>query len=330
MSENSDKENTTPSIQVAVSPHLSDTSLTTRKMMIDVLIALIPLLAVAVWVFKWHVAVQVGISVLSCLLFEAIFTSWRLKKLSIGDCSAAVTGVILGLSLPWSAPWYVAFIGSMIAIGLGKMVFGGLGYNIFNPAMVGRAFVLFAFPMALGATAYQITGSGIEILTQATPLTVAKQLGQGTPLWALLIGNTNGSLGETSAIACLLGGIYLCIKRTASWEIPVSAILGLIVIAGIGNLTNSSAEWTVLHHLVGGAFLFGAFFIITDPVTSPLTPKGKWFFGLGFSAIVMLIRAFSGYPEGVMFAVLLMNAITPLINKWTIPIPLGGPVPERK
>lgn len=338
MNENTDKEKTSekvenasvnPSIQVTVSPHLSNTSLTTQKMMIDVLIALIPILAVAIWVFKWHVAVQVGISVLSCLAFEALFTSWRCKKMTLGDCSAAVTGVILGLSLPSSVPWYVAFIGSMTAIGLGKIVFGGLGYNIFNPAMVGRAFVLFAFPMALGATAYQVAG-GMEVLTQATPLTLAKQLGQGTPLWALLIGNTNGSLGETSAIACIIGGIYLCIRRTASWEIPVSAIVALIVFAGIGNLTNTSAEWTVLHHLVGGAFLFGAFFIATDPVTSPLTPKGKMFFGIGFAAIVMLIRSFSGYPEGVMFAVLLMNAITPLINKWTIPVPHGGHVPVRK
>lgn len=319
-----------PEIHVSPSPHLSNLKFTTRWMMLDVLIALIPILAVSIYVFKWYAIVQVGICVLSCLAFEALFTSWRGQKLSISDGSAAVTGVILGMSLPWSAPWYVGFIGSLAAIGLGKIVFGGLGYNIFNPAMVGRAFVMFAFPLALSATMYQMANSTNQILTQATPLTAAKLLGQGTPLWMLLIGNTNGSLGETSAIACIIGGLYLIIRRTASWEIPVGGIISLLVFAGIGMIIKPSPEWNLLHHLAAGAFLFGAFFIATDPVTSPLTPKGKFVFGAGYAGIVMLIRTFSGYPEGVMFAVLLMNAITPLINKWTIPVPFGGPVPVKK
>ena len=133
-----------------------------------------------------------------------------------------------------------------------------------------------------------------------------------------------GPLGETSGLACLLGGIYLCVRRTASWEIPAGVIASVIVLGGIANLINFDSQWTVLHHLLGGALLFGAFFIATDPVTSPLTPKGKFIFGIGVGTLVMLLRVFSGYPEGVMFAVLLMNAVTPLINRWTIPRPLGS------
>ena len=140
----------------------------------------------------------------------------------------------------------------------------------------------------------------------------------------LFWGHTNGSLGETSALACLLGGLYLCFRRVASWEIPAGVLISAVVIGGLSNLADFSNPWTALHHLLGGALLFGAFFIATDPVTSPLTAKGKWIFGVGIGALVMLLRLLSGYPEGVMFAVLLMNAVTPLINRWTIPRPFGG------
>ena len=164
-------------------------------------------------------------------------------------------------------------------------------------------------------------------ISQATPMTMVRQTGSVTSLWALMVGTTNGSLGEISAIACVIGGLYLCIRRTASWEIPVGMIVAAAVIGGIANLANVDAQWTVLHHLLGGALLFGAFFIATDPVSSPLTPKGKYIFGAGIGALVMILRLFSGYPEGVMFAVLLMNGVVPLIDRWTVPRPVGGPVP---
>jgi len=314
-------------LQVVASPHLSSTAQTTQRMMIDVLIGLAPVLAMAVYVFQWYAVVQVGICVLCCLAAEALFTAWRGRHLSLGDCSAAVTGAILGLSLPWSAPWYVGVVASFVAVGIGKILFGGLGQNIFNPAMVGRAFVMICFPATLGATAYLLPEAGLRVVTEATPLTAAKQLGAATPLWPLLVGTVNGSLGETSAIACILGGAYLCIRRTASWEIPAGVILAVAALGGIANLADVGAQWTVWHHLLGGALLFGALFIATDPVSSPLTPRGKLIFGIGIGVLVMLIRLFSGYPEGVMFAVLLMNAVTPLINRWTIPGPVGGPVP---
>ncbi len=316
---------------VAPSPHLSDTGLTTQRMMIDVVIALVPVLVLAVYVFRWCAVVQVGLCVLVCLAAEALFTWMRGHRISIGDWSASVTGVILGLSLPASAPWYIAVIGSVAAIGLGKAVFGGLGYNIFNPAMVGRTFVMLSFAKEMGASAYQMAGAHLTVLTQATPLTVAKQMGVSEELaqclWPLLVGTVNGSLGETSTLALLVGGIYLCVRRVASWEIPAGTLLAAFLCAALGHwlgLTPLSATY----HLASGALLLGAFFIATDPVTSPLTGKGKFIFGLGIGALVMLLRLFSGYPEGVMFAVLLMNAAVPLINRWTIPVPVGGPTPK--
>ncbi|MGD9367395.1 MAG: RnfABCDGE type electron transport complex subunit D [Desulfobacteraceae bacterium] len=311
-------------IHVAPSPHVFSTQLTTRIMMRDVIIALTPVLIAAVYLFGWLAVKQLMICVVACMAAETVFARMRKRSISLNDLSALVTGLILGLSLPATAPWYVGCIGSGVAMGVGKMVFGGLGMNIFNPAMVGRAFVMIAFAGDLAASGYVNPGGGVDIISQATPLTAFKQSGITTALIPLFLGQTNGSLGETSAAACLLGGIYLCVRRTASWEIPVSVIISAMVIAGGVNLFNPAASWTALHHLLGGALLFGAFFIATDPVTSPLTPKGKWIFGAGIGVLVMVLRLFSGYPEGIMFAVLLMNAVTPLINRWTIPRPFGG------
>ena len=311
-------------IHVAPSPHVFSTRLTTRVMMRDVLIALTPVAIAALYFFGWLAIKQLLICVVTSMTAEAAFTGLRKRPFSLNDLSALVTGTILGLSLPATAPWYVGCIGAVVAMGIGKMVFGGLGMNIFNPAMVGRAFVMIAFAGDLAASGYVEPGTGVDIISQATPLTAFKQSGTSISLTMLFLGQTNGSLGETSAIACLLGGIYLCLRQTASWEIPVSMLVGAMIIAGAANLFDLADPWTALHHLLGGALLFGAFFIATDPVSSPLTPKGKWIFGLGTGALVMLLRLYSGYPEGVMFAVLLMNAITPLINRWTIPRPFGG------
>ena len=329
MTENSQTTTSEPSaaaplIHVSPSPHLSNQALTTQRIMLDVVIGLLPVVLMALYVFRLYAVKQLAICVVSCLAAEALFTKMRGRSLPLKDCSALVTGVILALSLPGPAPWYVGFIASFVAIGIGKTIFGGVGMNLFNPAMVGRAFVMIAFASVLAAAGYQDAGSAVDAVTQATPMDTFKQTGVATPLFALFFGLTNGSLGETSALACLIGGLFLCIRRTASWEIPAGVILAVAVFGGIANLINPDAAWTVLHHLLGGSLLFGAFFIATDPVSSPLTPKGKFIFGFGVGALIMLLRLFSGYPEGVMFAVLLMNGLTPLINRWTIPQPLGA------
>lgn len=300
-------------------------------MMLDVIIALSPVIVASFWIFSWYAIVQVGLCVLTSLATESLWQKLSKKPVSVLDGSGAVTGIILGLSLPWSAPWYVPVIGSAVAIILGKMVFGGLGMNLFNPAMVGRAFIMLSFAGALGASAYVHPDAAMVVLTQATPLSAAKSSAtlSGFPdIWALFMGNRNGSLGETSALAILIGGVFLCVRRTASWQLPVGVILGCAATSGLFQILGLS-NLTILQHLLGGSLLFGAFFIATDPVTSPLTPKGKWIFAIGIGITVVFLRSFSSYPAGVMFAVLLMNAVVPLINRWTIPTPVGGPLPSK-
>lgn len=312
-----------PTLNVAPSPHVSDMTFTTKRMMTDVLIALVPLVAMSVFVFRGYAVKQLVVCVVACLASEALFVSMRGKKITLTDCSAVVTGIILALSLPGTAPWYVGALASVVAMGIGKIIFGGLGMNIFNPAMVGRAFVMIAFASLMGSGAYENPAGVVDAISQATPLNAFKGSGIATPVFDLFFGFTNGSIGETSALAALIGGIFLCIRRTASWEIPAGVISCVAVLAGLADVAAGAGGHVLLHHLFGGALLFGAFFIATDPVTSPLTPRGKFIFGVGVGAFVMLIRLFSGYPEGVMFAILLMNAVTPLINRWTIPHPMG-------
>ena len=340
-----------PVLQVGPSPHFSETDVTTRRMMLDVLIGLVPAVGVSLYLFGGYAVTQLGTCVLACLAAEILFTKMRGKRLTLGDLSAVVTGLLLGMSLPASAPLYIGIIGSVVAMGVGKAVFGGLGYNLFNPAMVGRAFVMLSFAAQMGAPAFVISadsGSTVpDVLTRATPLNVSKQYTsdvasgkldrqQEKPAelqavmlrGPLLLGQVNGTVGETSALALLLGGIFLCVRRTASWEIPAGVLLATWVLAELFHW-GGGTPLDGLQHLLGGAAMLGAFFIATDPVTSPLTPKGKFLFGLGVGLLMVLIRIFSGYSEGLMFAVLLMNAVVPLINRWTIPTPLGGAVPQE-
>jgi len=312
-----------PTLHVAPSPHLSDITFSTRRMMTDVLIALVPLIAMSLFIFRWYAVKQLVVCIVACLASEALFVSMRGKKITLTDCSAAVTGIILALSLPATAPWYVGALASFVAMGIGKIIFGGLGMNIFNPAMVGRAFVMIAFASLMSAGAYENPAAMFDAISQATPMNAFKESGITTSIFDLFFGFTNGSIGETSALAAIIGGIFLCIRGTASWQIPAGVLSSVLVFAGAADFSAGANGHLLLHHLLGGALLFGAFFIATDPVTSPLTPVGKFIFGVGVGSLVMLIRVFSGYPEGVMFAILLMNAVTPLINRWTIPHPMG-------
>jgi len=310
-------------IHVAPSPHIKDTKGDTQKMMTDVIIGLLPLVIASVYLFRLYAVKQLAVCIVSCLAAEWLFVRMRNRSGTLKDCSAVVTGIILALSLPGSAPWFVGVIASVIAMGIGKIIFGGLGMNIFNPAMVGRAFVMIAFAQLMGAGSYENVTGLVDAVSGATPLSALKFNGMAVEIPRLFWGTTNGSIGETSTLACLLGGLFLVFRKTASWQIPLSIVLTVAVIAGISDLTGAHSGQFLIHHLFGGALMFGAFFIATDPVTSPLTAKGKWVFGFGTGLLIMIIRLFSGYPEGVMFAVLIMNALTPLINRWTNPQPMG-------
>ena len=311
--------------------------------MIDVIIGLTPAMAAAGYYFRIHAALLLAACVISCVATEWLCNRIRRKANSLDDFSAVVTGVILALSLPPKLPVWTAVVGSVFAIAIGKMVFGGLGANIFNPAMVGRTFLSASFGLLMTTWTVPATISPsmpavaqentVNARTQATPLAWSKlaiknKLGadiysseQFTPA---LVGEVGGSLGETSAIAILIGGLYLLLRRTISYHIPLAVLTAAFVFGGIAYLIDSDVYVQPLFHLASGGLLLCAFFIATDPVTAPLTRRGMWLFGLGVGAITMLIRIIGEYPEGVMFSVLLMNAVTPLIDRLFKRVPAGG------
>ena len=336
-------------IKVSCSPHISE-PLSTRRVMVDVIVALIFPMAAAAYYFRIHALILIGTCVVSCAAAEWLCSAIRRKPNTLGDFSAVVTGILLALSLPPRIPVWAAVVGSVFAIAIGKMVFGGLGANVFNPAMVGRAFLTASFgmmmttwttPATLDPNMSRIDQGNIIAArenvirgrTQATPLAwskmaIKRKLGGETYddqfFVATVTGEVGGCLGETSAIALLMGGAYLLIRRTIGFHIPLAVLLSAFVFAGAAYLKDS---WTYVHpffHLTSGGLLLGAFFIATDPVTAPLTRRGMWIFGLGVGTLTMLIRIVGEYPEGVMYAVLLMNAVTPLIDRWCRSVPVGG------
>ncbi|MCA9729685.1 MAG: RnfABCDGE type electron transport complex subunit D [Candidatus Eisenbacteria bacterium] len=309
--------------------------ITTPRLMVEVHLALLPVVAASVVYF--------GIGALLVILSAvagAVFTEWLWGPRPTGkrdgktlfDASAALTGVLLGLTLPPGIPLWMAFLGGFVAIGLGKLIWGGLGRNLFNPALVGRAFLQAAFPAAL--TTWQAPGATKDILstraadlalpfldgtvdavTTATPLARMKFEGQLTPLTSLFVGSTAGSLGETSALALLLGGIYLLARRAFDWRIPASILLAAAAMSGLLHVLAPGRFPPPWFMVCSGGLLLGAIYMATDPVTSPLSPRGAWVFGSAIGVLVILIRLFGGLPEGVMYAILLMNAATPLIDR---------------
>jgi len=310
--------------------------------MLDVVIGLAPAMLAAGYYFRLHAVVLIATCVISCAAAEYICNLIRKKPNSLDDLSAVVTGIILALSLPPGLPVWAAIVGSVFCIVIGKMVFGGLGANIFNPAMVGRTFLTASFgmmmttwmvPATIDAGMPKISAENkVDTRTQATPLALSKEAlktkeGAGAvneQLGVVFTGEVGGCLGETSALALLLGGAYLLIRRTISFHIPSAVLLSALIFGTITFLINSQASVSPLMHLCSGGLLMGAFFIATDPVTAPLTRRGMWVFGVGVGAITMLIRVIGEYPEGVMYSVLLMNAVTPLIDRFFKRIPAGG------
>ena len=329
-------------IRVSCSPHISG-PLSTRSVMIDVIIGLVPAMAAAGYYFRIHALILIPTCVICSVATEWLCNLIRKKSSSLDDFSAVVTGIILALSLSPSLPVWAAVIGSVFSIAIGKMVFGGLGANVFNPAMVGRAFLTVSFgglmtswtvPATIDAKMPKIAPENIvSARTQATPLAWSKMAIKnklGAKIYndkqfkATLTGEVGGCLGETSTIAILIGGLYLLIRRTINFHIPLAVLVAAFVFAAIAYLIDSDAYVQPFFHLSSGGLLLGAFFIATDPVTAPLTRRGMWIFGIGVGTITMLIRIVGEYPEGVMFAVLLMNAVTPLIDRFCKRIPAGG------
>lgn len=316
-----------PSLIIESSPHIRAKD-TTPKIMYRVILSLMPAVAASFYFFRWRAALLVLVSLASALATEALCLLARRKPLkTVLDGSAAITGLLLALTLPPSLPPAMAGIGAFIAISLGKQVYGGLGHNIFNPALVGRAFLQAAFPVAMTTWLPPVTLK-VDMATFATPLGNLKfqnaiALGTLTPIKDLFWGNVGGCLGETSAAALLLGAIYLLLKKTIDWRIPTGIILSLSAFTAIFWLSNPGRYAPPHFHLLAGGLIIGAFFMATDMVTSPITRTGTWLYACGIGLIIGVIRLFGGLPEGVMYSILLMNTFVPLFNHYLQPRILG-------
>ena len=306
---------------VSPSPHLH-TKTSTKSLMRDVVIALIPAVIVSVLFYGWSELLVLGVSVASCVLLEYLITKFLLNgKCTIGDWSAVITGLLLALNLPASTPWWVVFVGAVVAIGVAKMTFGGLGQNLFNPALVGRVFLLISFPtyMTDWAKPTGFVGSAaVDAFTGATPLGLAKggaDLVAGLDYCDMLFFNIGGSMGEISAIALLIGFVYMLVRRVIRPHITLSIWVTVAIFSGIFWYINPEVYTDPAFNLLTGGLMWGSIFMATDYVTSPMSAWGGVVFGVGIGVITMLIRYFGAYPEGVSFAILIMNSVVPLINK---------------
>ena len=308
----------------APSPHIHGGE-RTQQIMGDVVLALIPALVVSTYVLGWRVLMITAIAIASCMLFEYLIQRFLLKgRTTIGDLSAVVTGLLLAFNLPAGIPLWIVVIGALVAIGIGKMTFGGLGCNPFNPALTGRIFLLIAYPVQMTdwTTSVPDAISGSTML--ANVKAGALSLGD-VDLLTLVGGHMNGSMGEIGALALILGGVYLLWRRVISWHIPV-AVLGTMALFGIcvAIPQGGATIWQLpLFHLLAGGALLGAIFMATDYATSPMTHKGMIIYGVGIGIITMVIRLWGAYPEGMSFAIFIMNAATPLINKYCRPKRFG-------
>lgn len=304
----------------------------TPYIMRHVIYALLPAALAGIYYFGLSALLVILVSVGGAAATEKLLGRGN----TLHDGSAVLTGLLLAMVLPPGIPLWMALVGAVVAIAAGKLLFGGMGANLFNPALVGRAFLQAAFPVALTTWApnFSIAGIGkildgtlalpfgkpaVDAVTTATPLARMKFEGQLTDLSALLLGHTAGSLGETCALLLLAGGIYLAVRNFLNWRIPVSIFATVFVLAGILHWVDPQKFAPPLFHLLSGGLVLGAVFMATDPVTSPITRRGCWIFGIGIGVLVIVIRNFGGLPEGVMYAILLMNAATPLLNRVTHP-----------
>jgi electron transport complex protein RnfD len=328
-------------VRVTASPHVRSPESTTRIMW-SVVISLAPVIASAVYFFGPGALLIMLAASAGCLLIERLFGS---RPGSLADGSAMITGLLLGLTLPPGFPLWMAFLGGAFGMAFGKLIYGGLGQNIFNPALVGRAFLQAAFPVAITTWparpeqwsmlqgdlfAVPFTSPVVDAATEATPLGNLK-FGDDpviTPLIDLFFGSTGGSLGETSALLILLGGIYLAVRGHLNWHIPVSIFVSVFAFSGLFYALGVS-PFPPFFMLFSGGVMLGAIYMATDMVTSPVSNRGCWVFGLGIGLLITLIRIWGGLPEGVMYAILLMNALVPFINRATQPRKFGSVRPNK-
>ncbi len=326
-------------LNVSPSPHQQSPE-TTRKLMYGVVIALAPALAASIWFFGMGAIIVTLTSVLACVAVEYLTQKYILKtKPSVTDGSAVVTGLLLAFNVPSNLPVHIIIIGAIVSIGVAKMTFGGLGSNPFNPALVGRVFLLISFPVQMTSwpvpSGFQ-TGY-LDAVTGATPLgimsegirngeTVAALMEKVPSHMQLFYGYMGGSLGEIAAAALIIGGIYMIWRKIITWHIPVSMLLTVAVFTGILWLADPSKFADPVFHLLTGGIMLGAIFMATDYVTSPMTHKGMIIYGIGIGVITVLIRTWGAYPEGVSFAILIMNAFVPLLNMYIKPARFGKEV----
>ena len=313
---------------VAPAPHVQSAQ-STASIMRDVIVALMPALVVSTVVFGMDVLRVVALSVAACVAFEYLIQRFLVRgPLTVSNGSAAVTGVLLAFNLPASIPWWIVVIGAFVAIAIGKMTFGGLGKNPFNPALVGRVFLLIAYHVQMTSFPMPVNGA-FDALSGATPLAAVK-LGAAADVVGvqeLLLGNMPGSLGEVAALALLAGFAYLLWRRVIRWHVPVTVLATMAVFAfvyALGKGMTGAALWQLpLFHVLAGGAILGAVFMATDYSTSPMTVRGGVIFAAGIGVITMLIRLWGAYPEGMSFAILIMNACVPLINKYDKPKRFG-------
>ncbi|MEA3317169.1 MAG: RnfABCDGE type electron transport complex subunit D [Bacteroidota bacterium] len=324
-------------LTISASPHVyGETNV--KRLMFDVVFALIPALGFSIYFFGWGAIQTTLVAIISCITFEFLIQKYFFKKpVSITDGSALLTGLLLAFNLPSSIPIWIIIIGSLVAIGVGKMSFGGLGSNPFNPALVGRVFLLISFPVQMTTWPIPKGFATVDAVTGATPLGYVKEgLDNGEAASDLLsnipshmemfYGHMGGSMGEMAAAALLLGFVYLLVRKVITWHIPVSIFATITVFTGILWAVNPEQFMNPLFHLITGGVMLGAIFMATDYVTSPMSVKGMWIYGIGIGVITVLIRVFGAYPEGVSFAILIMNAFVPLINTYIKPKRFGEEV----
>ena len=310
---------------VSPSPHVHSGD-SIQKNMYNVLIALIPAFLVALYVFRLDALVITASSVLFCVGFEYLILKYIMKKTpNVGDGSAIITGVLLAFNVPSDLPLWILALGSLFSIGVVKLSFGGLGNNIYNPAIAGRIFLLISFPAQMTTwPAAAVTAGTPDAISTATVLGNLKLVPEALPsLQAMFLGTEAGSLGEMSALALLIGLIYLLWKKTITWHIPLSILATVALFTGILYAFDPQPLYHPLIHLFSGGLMLGAIFMATDYVTSPMTRKGMLIYGVGIGFVTVAIRLWGAYPEGVSFGILLMNAFTPLINNYTSPKRFG-------